>query len=350
MKAVLPILLLFTLSGSMPQLQRPAPQKIQVAEGIFLFKTQPYGSAGLDGNSIVILSEDGVLVFDSNGTPSAASAVLAEIRKLSPQPVRYVVNSHWHWDHWYGTEVYAQAFPNVQIVTHEKTRQMMAGPALDFNRPGLEKDLPGYIQFLENKSPQSAELAEARFFLEQKTNVHHTLPNVTFTDQLTVHLGRREIRIMNYGRAATPGDTFVYLPNEKILIAGDLLINPISFALSCYPTEWLRALEKLDTLDVSTIVPGHGDVLHDKELLHATMDLFRELLKQGKEYQSRGVDVDTARKLMAPTLTTLKNRVTHGDTALSNAFDIQLVDWYLHRVYDELNGPLTDAIAPIPPG
>ena len=49
-----------------------------------------------------------MLVFDTNGTPSAAAAVLAEIRKLTPQPVRYVVNSHWHWDHWYGTEVYTQ--------------------------------------------------------------------------------------------------------------------------------------------------------------------------------------------------------------------------------------------------
>src|SRR5678815_762713 len=117
--------------------ERPAPVKTQVAEGVFLFQTAPYGEVGLDGNAVVIVSSDGVLVFDSNGTPAAAEAVLREIRAITTQPVRYVVNSHWHWDHWYGTEVYARAFPGVQVIAQEKTRQMMMGPALAFNQPGL---------------------------------------------------------------------------------------------------------------------------------------------------------------------------------------------------------------------
>src|SRR4051812_2401251 len=75
---------------------RPAPQTIEVAKGIYLFVSQPYGDVGLDGNSIVILSNDGVLVFDSNGTPASSAAVLAEIRRLTDKPVKYVVNSHWH--------------------------------------------------------------------------------------------------------------------------------------------------------------------------------------------------------------------------------------------------------------
>src|SRR5262245_27190279 len=127
---------------------RPAPVRTELAPGIFLFTTASYGDVGLDGNSIAVLSSDGVLVFDSNGTPAASAAVLAEIRRLTDKPVRYVVNSHWHWDHWYGTETYAKAFPDVRIVTHEKTRAMMAGPAVEFNRPGLEQQLPGYIRML----------------------------------------------------------------------------------------------------------------------------------------------------------------------------------------------------------
>jgi len=92
---------------------RPAPVRTQIADGIYLYRTAPYGEVGLDGNSIAIISSDGVLVFDTNGTPSAAAAVLADIKTLTTQPVRYVVNSHWHWDHWYGTEVYTRAFPDV---------------------------------------------------------------------------------------------------------------------------------------------------------------------------------------------------------------------------------------------
>jgi glyoxylase-like metal-dependent hydrolase (beta-lactamase superfamily II) len=78
----------------------PPPVHTEVAPGVHLFQTQPYGDVGLDGNSVAIVGDDGVLVFDANGTPAAARAVLGEIRKLTKLPVRYPVYSHWHWDHW----------------------------------------------------------------------------------------------------------------------------------------------------------------------------------------------------------------------------------------------------------
>ena len=159
---------------------RPAPRAIEVAKGVHVFVSRPYGDVGLDGNAVAILSRDGVLVFDSNGTPAASAAVLAEIRKLTDKPVRYVVNSHWHWDHWYGTDTYTRAFPDVKVVAHEKTRAMMAGPAIEFNRPGLETQLPGYLATLEKRAAADPALQpaleEARFFLDQKKNARLVLP------------------------------------------------------------------------------------------------------------------------------------------------------------------------------
>ena len=179
--------------------------------------------------------------------------------------------------------------------------------------------------------------------------MRHTAANVTFSNKLEIQLGERRIQVLHVDRAVTPGDAFVYLPDEKIVIAGDLLVNPISFALSCYPTEWLRTLERIDALDASVIVPGHGEPLRDKTLLHATMDVFRELLRRGREAKAKGLDPDEARAAILPALRELKMKITRDDAALNQTFDVQLVDWYLHRVYDELNGPLSDAIAPIPP-
>ena len=362
MRSLAAALTLVAVALQSPGVARPAPVRIEVAPGIFLFRTAPYGEVGLDGNSIAIVSNDGVLVFDANGTPAAAAAVLAEIRALTTQPVRYLVLSHWHWDHWYGAEVYKAAYPDVKIVAHEKTRALMAGPAIEFNRSGLEAGLPGYVKALEEKlaaaeraapsEPATATLREraetARYFLEQKRSVHHTLPTVTFTDRLDVTLGERRIQILNYGRGVTPGDAFVYLPSEHVLITGDLLVNPISFALSCYPSEWLAVLERLDTLDAAVIVPGHGEPLRDRTLLRATRDVFRELLKRGRDAKSKGVDVDRARDAIMPEIADLMARITGNDRGSNDAFKIQLVDWYLHRVYDELDGPLTDAIASIP--
>jgi cyclase len=350
----------------LPALTHPeysvVPKQIQVADGVVLFITPRYGDVGLDGNSVAIISGDGVLVFDSNGTPVAAAAVLARIRALTDRPVKYLVNSHWHWDHWYGAEVYKKAFPEIEIITHEKTREMMMGPALAFNKPGLETELPAYVKSLEKKLasaeasspppdnlPRLRQLVEAaRFFLEQKTNVTHTFPTRTFKDRLDIDLGGRQVQVLHHERAVTPGDAFVYLPKEKILITGDLLVNPIAFALSVYPTGWLRTLERLDALDASVIVPGHGEPLRDETLLHATIAVFRELLRQGKEAKAKGLDVEAARAAITPSLEGPMKTITAGDPALVDAFRIQLVDWYLHRVYDELDGPLTDDIARIP--
>ena len=344
---------LLTLAFTTADYVRPAPQTIEVAKGVYLFVTKPYGDVGMDGNSIAILSNDGVLVFDSNGTPAASALVLAEIRKLTDKPVRYVVNSHWHWDHWYGTETYTKAFPDVKVVAHEKSREMMAGPAIEFNRPGVEKQLPGYVAMLEQRVATRPELepalAEARFFLDQKKNAKLVLPTVTYKDRLDLLLGERRIQVRHVDRAVTPGDSFLYLPLERILVTGDLLINPISFALSSYPTSWLRTLEMMDALDVDIIVPGHGQVLRDKTLLRAHMDVMRELLKTGKDAKARGLDADQAKEEALPRLRDVMVKITRDDPKLNEQFKIYLVDWYMHRVYDELNGPLTDAIASIPP-
>lgn len=348
------IALVLTLLG-LPVVQataqpHPSPTRTELAEGVHLFRTAPYGDVGLDGNAVAILSRDGVLVFDANGTPAAASAVLAEIRKLTDQPVRFLVLSHWHWDHWYGAEVYRDAFPGVQIIAHETARALMMGPAIEFNRPGLERDLPGYVASLEKKG-DTERLAAARFFLAQKRAVRHTLPNVTFQRQLDLYFGGRHVQVQHHDRAVTPGDAFLYLPDEKIVVTGDLLVNPISFALSCYPTGWLRTLEHIDALDAVILVPGHGEPLRDKDLLRAHIALFRELLRGGQEARAKGLDADQAREVLmsTPTLQALKSRITHDDPALDDSFRIYLVDWYLHRVFDEVAGPLTDEIAKIPP-
>ena len=199
------------------------PTHTEVAPGIHLFQSAPYGDVGLDGNSIAIVGDDGVLVFDSNGTPAAARAVLATIRAISKLPVRYLVYSHWHWDHWYGAEVYAQAFPGLVIISHEKTRALMAGPAIVFNQDGLDTQLPGHIREVRAQldkakaaTPQSADVAKWRehvardeFFLAQKRGVKHTLATLTFTDSLTIRLGTREIRVLHVDRAITPGDAFL---------------------------------------------------------------------------------------------------------------------------------------------
>ncbi len=341
-----------------PDVTLPPPVRVEVADGVHLFKTAPYGEVGLDGNAVAIVTPDGVVVFDSNGTPTAARAVIAAIKALTPQPVRYVVNSHWHWDHWYGTEAYREAFPGVQVMAQERTKAMMAGPAIEFNRPGLERDLPGYLTMLEERltgtpAPQNPaalrdRITMGRWFLAEKRAVRHVLPDVTYRDRHVLTLGGREIQLVHVERAVTPGDTMIWLPKERILLTADVLVNPISFALSVYPAGWIRTLEWVDSLDAAVLVPGHGDPMRDESRLHATLSILRTLRARGADARARGLDAWQASDEAFPLVRDQMLVLTGDAPPAQAAFRSQLVEWFMHRVYDELAGPLTDAIAPIP--
>src|SRR5213078_3987617 len=118
----------------------------------------------------------------------------------------------------------------------------------------------------------------------------------------------------------------------------------ITFGLSSYPSGWLHTLEYIDALDAAVLIPGHGEPLHDKALLHATRDVLRALLKEGPAARARGLDADQAKEEILPRLHDLMVSITRNDAKLNEQFTIYLVDWTLHRVFDELNGPLGDAI------
>lgn len=349
--------LLFLLLVRSPALAHPAPAATEVAPGVWLFRTEPYGDVGLDGNSVAIVSDDGVLVLDANGTPDAARAVLAKIRRITPQPVRYLVYSHWHWDHWYGGEVYKESFPSLVVVSHEATRALMAGPAIAFNRPGLDGQLPAHIAQVDTErvqAPRGSEearvlaehLAADRAFLAQKRGFHPTLATLTYRDSLTIHLGTRTIRLVHHDRAITPGDTYLWLPEERIVVAGDLLINPITFALFCYPDGWIRSLAAIDARDAALIVPGHGAAMKDESLLHATRALLERQRKLALEAKRAGKPVADAKALVLadPEVQRLRTEMTGGDAKRAPAFALYLVEWFVKRVYQEADGPLTDEI------
>src|SRR5262249_38939320 len=158
-------------------------------------------------------------------------------------------------------------------------------------------------------------LARDRFFLEQKRGAHHTLATLTFTDSLTIHLGRREIRVLHVDRAITPGDAFLRLPAENLVVSGDLLINPITFALFCYPDGWIRSLEYLDALDAGTLIPGHGSPLRDENLLHATLELLRRERELARAAKGKGQTIEQAKAtaLADPDVLRSRGTITGGD-------------------------------------
>ncbi len=315
----------------------PAPagmEKVELADGVYLFRVPPDGYAR--ANTTVIINGRDVVVFDSNVRPSTTRLVLAEIRKLTDKPVRFVINSHWHPDHWTGNSVYAAEFPGVQIIATEETAEFMkrvapSWPAVfagGFKRreaalteaikSGKNADGTPFTADQRRDTESSVELY--RSFVAEQTTVARVFPNLLYRDRLTFFSGAREFRLSSQSGDAL-SSTVLYLPKEKVLLMGDLLVSPIQWGTNSYQiTPWINSLKALAALDIKAIVPGHGAALRDKEYLHLVIDLFESIVAQVHAALEEGaVIVDDVQKVV--NLDSLRARFTHGDAELEADFN-----------------------------
>jgi len=327
----------------------------KVADGIYLFSSSRHGDVGFVGNSVAILSDEGVLVFDAGCVPSDSGAVLAQIRNLTDKPVRYLVNSHWHWDHWQGNQTYKAAFPALEIISQENTRILMR----DVSVPRTENDLkalPGYVASLEKdlSSKKAAHAPEDELrdleqllqadknFLAQKLSVQFTYPNFTYAESATIWLGTREIRLF-HAQAITSGDTYAYLPKEKILITGDILVRPIPFAVGgTFPADWIATLQKLIALDPKVVIPGHGATEGAKQALEQNLQLFQRVVQQVRDAKAKGLSEEQAVEAVGKNERELAAMIGLTDASLLPAFKPFFLEVFVRRAYQELDHPLTD--------
>jgi glyoxylase-like metal-dependent hydrolase (beta-lactamase superfamily II) len=327
----------------------------KVADEVYLFKTSSYGDVGMSGNSVAILTNDGVLIFDSTAIPQSASTILNEIKKLTNKPVRYLINSHWHWDHWGGNEVFLTQFPDLQIITHEKTLEQLKTVEPRWNDQGLKVGLPQYLQEFEKrvekmktegtdpeKLKEMQELLTAdKTFLQQKLSQKKTYPNKTFLDSITLRPGGREIQI-RHARAITVGDTYLYLPKEKILITGDILLSPFPYAIGgSYPADWLKTLEHFAQMKPSIVIPGHGDA-QKAEFIDRNIAMFKQTMDFVKENKSNGLSLEQIIEFASKKNSEIAQTLGLYDAQTQAEFKAYFLDVFIARAYRELDQPLSD--------
>ncbi len=231
-------------------------------------------------NAAVIMTNDGVVVVDSHSKPSAARALYNEIQSITKQPIRKIINTHFHWDHWQGNEVYANANPGVEVVASERTKENLTRPDAGVGGvPYIEKQLaalPGEMAKLKadiqketdpaKKANLESNLQQAEEFQKELQNMKPALPTRTVATTTTLREGGREIQLHVLGRAHTNGDLFIYLPKEKVVATGDALIDWMPFMNDGYPAEWPETLTELEKLGFDHIIPGHGEVAPKRQL------------------------------------------------------------------------------------
>lgn len=267
-------------------------QVTKLAEGVYAIQHKSSNDGNVSGNTTVIIGDREVFVVDSCYLPSLAREDIAQIRQWTNKPVGYLLNTHFHNDHNNGNRAYLDAFPSLAIIAQEETKRDM-----DLIQPGnIERapkqmaetiaalkqgKTPGGRTLTEDEKKQVREMLPG---LEQQEAEFKTMvyqpPTLMFVDKLDIDIGNREVQVKHLGRGNTPGDAIVYLPKEKILVAGDLLVSPIPYTFDGYPAEWAQTLENMAQLDATTIVPGHGSVLHDKAYLYLVADLMKSTMDQ----------------------------------------------------------------------
>jgi len=279
----------------------------EVAEGVWLATGS--GSVYTMSNAMVLVGEFDTLVVDSHVTPAAARALLDSLSVITDKPVRYLVNSHYHFDHAHGN----QAFPDgVEIIGHEFTRAKLNGDignVLEENTfRSFSDPVPATVASLERQvSEESDPLRRAvleerhrvqRDYMNAIGEVDPTPPNITLDRKMTlfqvVANGSREIQLHHFGRAHTGGDVVIYLPQESVLFTGDMMLPGLAYMGDGHVDEWPATLEAMKTLAFDTWLPGHAPVVRTRDPIDNFQAYLGDLWERTEAMHRRGVSAADA--------------------------------------------------------
>ena len=214
----------------------PSGKTRDIAEHVYVIPDQ---RVNLVPNIGIIVGRDGVLVIDTGMGPKNAETVLGEVRKITSEPISYLTVTHFHPEHGMG----AQAFPPSTIIVYpaeQKTELMEKGA--------------DFIKLFKGFSPEIADLLKP---------VHARMPNVVFHDQAEIDLGDISVQLLHWGPAHTRGDELVFLPKQRILFGGDVVVHrffPIMPDADANGGNWIKMLERMEKMNPAIVVPGHGEV------------------------------------------------------------------------------------------
>ena len=266
-----------------------------------------------DPNTGVIVGDDAVMIVDATATPVMAQRVIAKVREITDKPIKYVVLSHYHAVRVLGASGY-ESEGLQQIIASQDTYDLI----VERGQQDMDSEIGRF----------------PRLFDSVESIPGLTWPSLTFKGEMTLWLGKLEVKIMQLGRGHTKGDTVVWLPQERVLYSGDL----VEFDAACYTgdaylSDWPQTLNKLAALAPEKLVPGRGPALDTPDRvqqgLDYTKDFVTTLYRSAQEAVAAGMN--------------LKQAMAHTRQAMDPKFDQVFI--YEHclpfdvtRAHDEASG------------
>ena len=344
----------FAGPNSVPKFVNEEYTLTPISDGIYSFIAPESDSGVVQSNCTLIIGNDSVLLVDSGQFPSLAQRMVADTRKLTPKPVRYLVNTHWHFDHVWGNATFRDAYPGLAIISTEFTRELVEseGPKTIKGQPQVNRDQAGEARksVVDGKLPDGRPLDEnQKLFLTRLAdtlehinaefpNTVHVPPDIGFQNKLTLNLGGRLAEVLWLGRANTAGDAIVWLPDSKTLLTGDAVVYPAPFAFGSYMSEWPVTLQKMIDLHPVTIIPGHGPVMHDTSYLQTLIEMFQALTTQVNQALAEKLTLAEIHKKV--TLSDFEKRLAGDDRMRIRDFRGGFLYPAIDRAYQEATGTL----------
>ena len=334
----------------------------KIEDGIWLihqarpFHTQPIG------NVVVIAQKDGLVLIDSGASPGSGRRIAALIRSVSAKPVKAVAITHWHGDHSLGVPGLKESWPNLRIITTAATKQDMLGAAMAvYPRrapdPALEaalhkqlQDFIGRLNAVVNdpsavafrRTGDAQMMRELADYDRDLAGLYVAAPTESFADRLLLADPVRPVELFHPGRANTDGDLAAWLPRQKLLATGDIVVAPIPFGFGSYPADWLSSLQVLRAFPFRLLIPGHGAPQRDRAYLDRLAGLIAEVRRQVAPLAAAHVSLDDTLKKVD--LSREKRLFAGDDPWLALWFDRYWTEPFVKMAWQEANGiPITQS-------
>jgi glyoxylase-like metal-dependent hydrolase (beta-lactamase superfamily II) len=287
------------------------------------------------GNTTFVIGDEGVVVFDGGGMPVMSEQIIEKIRTLTKKPVTHVVISHWHGDHNFGVFRFAEEFPNVQFIAHEFTAYVMNSTRItyiDRQRKFIETNVPEFEKSIATGiDTDDSELSDVDRGIYQRiiadadaidaefNRSKVTPPDIVFTDDYTISSGDRNIELLYLGDANTAGDIVMWLPEERIVATGDIIVLPSPYAFNVPPRRWVETMRALNDLNYKMLVPGHGEIQTDSRYVDLVIEVAESIADQRDALLAEGMSVDEVEAALD--FSAFEERFTGGDAYIKSHYD-----------------------------
>ena len=276
----------------------------KAADGVYFAKARPQAMINCNG-AVFVRSKD-VVVVDAHSKPSAAASLVAQIRReITDKPVRYVVNTHFHWDHSQGNHAYRQPGEKVEIVATNATKKLMSDLSVARMKESLEQ-IPPQVEKMRKRAESSTSSDEKDFCAGQIRQLEAyqaemkdftlELPTITFDDSYVLRDPAFDLHLDFYGHAHTAGDVFVFCPQRRAIATGDASHGWVPNLGDGYPHAWPATIDKVMKADFKYVLGGHGPMQSDRVVMTNQRNYIEELTGKVEEGKRDGLTVEEMQK------------------------------------------------------